>query len=138
MFQFCRIFQFILIPFTLQEDDVFTCDKFQMDVSNCYSGVSISGLVTEAPEGERTQEQKEKLKKVIFFFSPPVELQSRIVDRYFAGQLRGRCRRHREMENEFILPIITDLFSVQGYSHFYQPACVSAGRLSHGHLSQNG
>lgn len=38
-----------------------------MDVSNCYSGVSISGLVTEAPEGERTQEQKEKLKKVIFF-----------------------------------------------------------------------
>jgi len=34
-----------------------------MDVSNCCSWLSISGHLAEAPEGERTQEQKEKLKK---------------------------------------------------------------------------
>ena len=45
----------------LQEDEFFTCDKFQMDVPNCSGWVCFPWLVTEAPEGQRACQGKDKL-----------------------------------------------------------------------------
>ncbi|KAJ7375842.1 hypothetical protein OS493_038469, partial [Desmophyllum pertusum] len=42
-------------------DDVFTRDKFQMDVPNCSGWVSFPWLATKAPEGQRTWQEKDKL-----------------------------------------------------------------------------
>ena len=51
----------MIIIMILQEDDVFTCDKFQVVGADSSIWISFTWFATETSEGARTRKKQEKM-----------------------------------------------------------------------------